>query len=106
MRSDNFAVRAESAKLICTPSPLAVNDVMGMWAALLCFVAVLVVDVVYCQNNSFNLELIDIVPCQESSQLSWSVSLYESDILAVDANLTLCHGTSWSINQYNVSMEK
>lgn len=76
------------------------------WARLLGFVAVLVVDVVvYSQNETFNLELIDIVPCQESNQ-TWSVSLYESDILAVDANLALCHGTAWSFNQYvyNVSV--
>ena len=73
------------------------------WVHLLGFVAVLVVDVVCSQNDTLNLELIDIVPCQESNQ-TWDVSLYESDILAVDANLTLCHGTGWSFNQYNVSV--
>ena len=61
------------------------------------------VDVVYSQNGTFNLELIDIVPCQESNQ-TWNVSLYESDILAVEANLALCHGIAWNINQYNVSV--
>lgn len=71
-------------------------------AHLLCLVAVLVVGVVYGQSDGFNLEVIDIVPCQETSQ-GLDVSLYESDILAVQANLTLCHDTSWNINQYNVS---
>ena len=63
--------------------------------------AVLMIGVVYSQNDGFELELVDISPCQEISHDNWSVSLHESDILAVQADLSLC-GTSWNINQYNV----
>ena len=70
-------------------------------AHLLCFLAALVVGVVYSQSSGFNLEAIAIVPCQDNSP-SGDVSLHESDILAVEANLTLCHDASWNINQFNV----
>lgn len=68
-------------------------------------VAMLAICVVYSQNDSFYLELVLIIPCQNTSLLrpSRNVSLHHSDILAVQANLTLCADTSWDIDQYNVS---
>lgn len=82
---------------------------MSTWGHILCFVIVLAGCVVYAyrQSDGFDLELIDIVPCQEvesDRHQIWNVSLHESDIMAVEADLTSCHGSSWNINQYNVSV--
>ena len=41
---------------------------------------VLVVEVVYSESDGFNLELIDIVLCQEASQLEAGTSLYTKAI--------------------------
>ena len=83
---------------------------MSTWGHILCFVIVLAGCMVcaYRQSDGFDLELIDIVPCQEvesDRHQIWNVSLHESDILAVEADLISCHGSSWNINQYNVSVQ-
>lgn len=73
--------------------------------SLLIYVIVSFVSVVHCQTHedSFTLELKELFPCQET-ELRTNVSLHKSDILAVQANLTLCsNDTSWNINQFNVS---
>ena len=54
-------------------------------------------------EGSFTLELKELFPCQET-ELGTNVSLHKSDILAVQADLTLCSNTSWNINQFNVSL--
>ena len=60
--------------------------------------------VVHCQTgeDGFALELRELFPCQKA-ELGTNVSLHKSDILAVQADLTLCNNSSWSINQFNVS---
>lgn len=54
-------------------------------------------------DGGFTLELKELFPCQET-ELGTNVSLHKSDILAVQADLTLCGNTSWHINQFNVSL--
>ena len=56
----------------------------------------------FCQNYGFQLELKNLLPCQEIPERS-DVSLYRSDILAVQADFTLCENSSWVLGQYNVS---
>ena len=51
-------------------------------------------------DDGFDLTLKKILPCQETAPDS-NVSLYRSDILAVQANLTFCN-SSWNIGHYNV----
>ena len=60
--------------------------------------------VVHCQTDedSFSLELRELLPCQDA-EVGTNVSLHKSDILAVQADLTLCKNLSWSINEFNVS---
>ena len=55
----------------------------------------------HAQDDDFTLELKKIFPCQPTNQDA-NVSLYRSDILAVQADLTSC-GSSWNISQYSVS---
>ena len=88
------SVRAESF-VLCVTMPVSL-----LYAVVLVFL----VSVVNGQNsNDFTLELKQLLPCQEVNQGS-SVSLYQSDILAVQADLTLCN-SSWKVNQYNVSIK-
>ena len=61
--------------------------------------------VVHCQidrEDGFILKLKELLPCLETEP-GTNVSLHKSDILAVQANLTLCSDSSWSINQFIVS---
>ena len=51
-------------------------------------------------DDGFDLTLKKVLPCQETAPDS-NVSLYRSDILAVQANLTFCN-SSWNIGLYNV----
>ena len=51
-------------------------------------------------DDGFDLTLKKVLPCQETAPDS-NVSLYRSDILAVQANLTFCN-SSWNIGPYNV----
>ena len=62
--------------------------------------------VVHCQTHegSFTLELKELFPCQEAELGTLSnVSLHKSDILAVQADLTLCNNISWNVDHFNVS---
>ena len=69
--------------------------------ALLSFLAVVLVVVPSSHaEDEFDLELKTVFPCQETPPDS-NVSLYRSDILAVQANLTFCN-SSRNISQYNV----
>ena len=51
-------------------------------------------------DDGFDLTLKKVLPCQETAPDS-NVSLYRSDILAVQDNLTFCN-SSWNIGQYSV----
>ena len=52
-------------------------------------------------GQDFTLEMRKLLPCQVTSKNS-TVSLYQSDVLAIQADLNLCP-SSWIKNNYNVS---
>ena len=65
--------------------------------------ASLTLRVIHCHPDNFTLDLMELFPCQETEE-GTNVTLHRSDILAIQANLTLCNNSSWNINQYNVSL--
>ena len=74
---------------------------------LLALVAAIVVTVASGQPVSerlFELELKNVLPCSSQEDTA-NVSLYRSDILVVQANLSNCNSRSkWKVDQYNVSV--
>ena len=58
--------------------------------------------VIRAQDDGFDLRLRKIFPCREMDVQDSNVSLYRSDILAVQANFTFCGGQVLNKTQYNV----
>ena len=58
-------------------------------------------NMIVCGQN-FTLEMKELQLCRVTSENS-SVSLYQSDILAIQEDLTHCNSSSWIMENYNVS---
>lgn len=65
----------------------------------------LAINVVHGHNSSFSLEMKNLLLCQAAS-LHSDVSLYRSEVVAVQADLTNCEPSSVIIDHYNVLQYK
>ena len=60
------------------------------------------VAMVRAEDDGFDLRLRKIIPCQEMDMQYSNVSLFRSDILAVQNNFTYCDGQVLNRTQYSV----